>query len=365
MKKIIVFIVSLAVLCIIFWSCSDNNTTNPTASSDTWIKVFDGSGLSVQQSTDGGYIVTGRLDGSTNLIKTNSNGILEWSKTFLENSIGYSAKQTTDGGYIVTGAIYLGGLDKDISLIKTNSNGDEIWSKRYEQACGYSVQQTTDGGYIVTGENSIYDVCLLKTDSIGNEVWYKTFGTVDHAERGRSVQQTRDRGYIITGYKSGDVYLIKTDENGNEEWSNTFGGTAVEASYSVQQTTDGGYVIVGQTNSFGRGGFYDDVYLIKTNADGNEEWFKTFLGNGVCDNVGFSVQQTTDEGYIIAGLSGCGWDLYLIRTDGNGDEVWYKIIGGNIGHGRSVQQTTDGGYVITGDYSDNLYLIKTDSIGNF
>lgn len=366
MKKGFIFLVTLAITGVILWSCSDNNTADPTASSDTWIKVFGGTGLesgrSVDQTTDGGFIITGWSEGRIGLIKTNSHGNKEWFKLLLENSVGYSVKQTTDGGYIITGK-----SDGNISLLKTDESGNEVWSKAFGEGCGYSVQQTIEGGYIFTGtiDNEYEDVFLFKADPDGNITWSKTFvGTV-----GNCVQQTTDRGYIITGNKSGDVYLIKTDENGNEVWSKTFGGTAVEASYSVQQTTDGGYVIVGQTNSFGRGGFYDDVYLIKADADGGEVWFKTFLGNGVCDNVGFSVQQTTDGGYIISGLSGCGWDLYLIKTDKNGDEVWSKIYGGNINVGFSVQQTIDGGYVITGDYtvdsSQDMYLIKTDSIGNF
>ena len=283
-NRLIIFIVSLAVFFLIN-SCSKCDcTTNPTGTTDTWIKTFGGTGSesarSVKQTADGGFIITGRSEGGTCLIKTNSNGNEEWYKILLENSVGESVQQTTDGGYIITGESFEG--DDNIYLIKVDANGVEIWTKIFDQGCGYSVQQTVDGGYIITGsiDNEWEDVFLLKTDSTGNKVWSKTFvGT--GTEYGQCVQQTTDRGYIITGYKSGDVYLIKTDENGNEVWSKTFGGNAGEVSYSVQQTTDGGYVIVGKTKSFGRGGGNSDVYLIKTDAGGNEVWFKTFLGNGV------------------------------------------------------------------------------------
>jgi hypothetical protein len=135
-------------------------------------------------------------------------------------------------------------------------------------------------------------------------MWGKTFGG-SRSDRGYSVRQATDGGYIIVGdsesFGTGltDVYLIKTDANGHMMWSKTFGGGGLDGGYSVQQSIDGGYIIVGDTESFGAGD--RDVYLIKTDARGNEMWSKTF--GGEYDEGGRSVKQITNNGYIIVGYT--------------------------------------------------------------
>jgi hypothetical protein len=184
--------------------------------------------------------------------------------------------------------------------------------------------------------------------------WQKTFGG-SYGDYGYSVEQTKDGGYIIAGSTSsydvgfGDVYLVKTDPNGNFQWQKTFGGSNTDIGYSVQQTSDGGYIIAGSTESYGTGDC--DVYLIKTEPNGILQWQNIFGGSDY-DRCR-SVRQTSDGGYIITGGTASIVteieDVYLIKTEPNGNEKWQKTFGGSDhDFGYSVQQTSDGGYIITG-----------------
>jgi hypothetical protein len=341
-----------------------------------WTRTFGGgdsdAGWSVQQTTDGGYIIVGTTwsygagSGDIWLIKTDVNGNEQWNRTFGGSEWdggGYSVQQTTDGGYIVTGSTEsYGAGGYDVWLIKTDSNGDTLWTRTFggsQDDGGYSVQQTIDGGYIIVGYAGSYgaggwDVWLIKTDVNGNEQWNRTFGGSE-SDRGYSVQQTTDGGYIVTGstesYGAGgyDVWLIKTDSNGDTLWTRTFGGIESDHGNSVQQTTDGGYIIVGDTHLYSAGGF--DIWLIKSNSEGDSLWTRTFGGSG--GDYGYSVQQTIDGGYIVTGYTysyGAGSaDIWLIKTDSNGDTLWTRTFGGSgTDWGFSVQQTNDGGYIIGG-----------------
>ena len=365
-----------------------------------WETTFGGTqsdgGICVQQTIDGGFIISGVTEsfGSGEedlyLLKINENGEEIWSQTFgdVNDDGGISVQQTIDGGYIVTGfrESSVDG-DEDVYLLKTDENGEEMWSQVFGYGnddfdVGISVKQTIDEGYIIIGYTTSFgeeydeDIYLLKTDENGEEMWFQIFGGTSYADQGWSVQQTIDQGYIICGLTGSfgngqeDVYLLKTNENGEEEWSQTFGGTEEDQGRSIQQTLDGGYIICGVTESFGNGEF--DVYLLKTDENGEEMWSQTF--GDVNDDGGFCVQQTIDGGYIISGVTTFDngtEDVYLLKTDENGEEEWSQTFGGvDNDWGWSVQQTTDGGYVICGhtfsfgNGNSNVYLIKTDEQGN-
>jgi len=360
-----------------------------------WTQTFGGTdvdyGKSVQQTQDGGYIITGYTYSfgagwiDVYLIKTDSLGNELWSQTFggPDQDGGRDVQQTDDGGYIITGYTFsFGAGQADIWLIKTDSSGNELWSQTIGGSLsdsGECVQHTSDGGYIITGYTNSFnagdnnDVWLIKTDSNGNTVWAQTFGGGEH-DQGRSVLQTPDGGYIIGGttqsFGAGgsEVWLIRTDSNGNELWSQTYGGTENDSCLSILQNNDGGYIITGATNSFGDGG--SDVWLIKTDADGNEVWNQTFGGLG--NEAGHSVNQCTHGGYIISGYTpsfGLGsTDVWIVRTNSAGSETWSQTFGGtSTERGYSVQQTADGGYIIAGEtqsfgagYSD-VWLVRVDN----
>jgi hypothetical protein len=240
--------------------------------------------------------------------------------------VGESVQQTSDGGYILLGYTWSFGAGKgDVWLIKTDARGNKEWDKTFggsDDDWGSSVQQTKDGGYILLGGtysfDTSYDFWLIKTDAWGNKQWEKTFGG-NCADYGRSVQQTKDGGFILLGDTADivterDFWLIKTDAQGNKEWDKTFvGWRGDDLSNSVQQTSDGGYILLGSTWSFGAG--KGDFWLIKTDARGNKEWDKTFGGSD--DDWGSSVQQTSDGGFILLGGTesfGAGdADFWLIK----------------------------------------------------
>ena len=208
-----------------------------------------------------------------------------WETTFggASADIGQSVQQTTDGGYIICGVTenFNSGND-DVYIIKTDSNGDSLWTKTYGDQInfegGNTIQQTTDGGYIISGQsnsniNGIInrDILLIKIDENGIEEWYKTYGEINILDFGSSGQQTSDGGYIVTGHKENsnqdiDVYLLKTDEYGDTLWTKKFGGSENDKSYSIHQTTDDGYIICGYSESFN---LYPDIYVIKTDLEGN------------------------------------------------------------------------------------------------
>ena len=297
---------------------------------EDWNKTFGGSdddqGVSVQQTSDGGYIIAGltRSYGAGGadgwLIKTDSSGNEQWSKTFGDRIGGeylVSVQQTIDGGYIAAGRNYLDNswTSSNVLVIKTDSNGDVQWEKAfggpYLDSCLW-IQQTSDGGYIITGQSQIYssdeeeDFSLRKLDSNGIEEWSRFYGERDSFDTGTSVEETVDGGFIATGVISNNVVLIKTDGNGCMEWSKSVGGSEEDVGYEIHQTSDGGYIIVGLTASYGVGN--KDVWLVKFAAFENSRPNKPSLPSG-------SPQGNIGEEYVYSSIG----------IDVDGDQMYYMF----------------------------------------
>jgi hypothetical protein len=278
---------------------------------------YSGEFLSIDQTTDGGYILTGNTWGSGQqrnflLMKIDSNGNEQWSASYSNPSntlSGISVQQTTDGGYI---------FFTTKGLVKTASNGNETWSSDFNGINSdyriYDGEQTSDGGYVCTGildtgllSTTNENVFLSKFNSNGNQQWEKTwdFGN-QKDEYGYEVEQTVDGGYIIGAYADSDpCKLIKTDSNGNEIWRYNF-ISSDDGGFSVNQTLDGGYIIANSDDS-------GKIFLIKIDSQGNSIW------NTTTYSLDFSnvarIYQTTDLGFIILGNTGDSNDWYQGETD--------------------------------------------------
>ncbi|MEO0129148.1 MAG: hypothetical protein ABIL02_02810 [candidate division WOR-3 bacterium] len=252
--------------------------------------------------------------------------------------------------------------------------GTEIfWTKEYGgnlDDYGYAITISLDNCYVIAGATNSYgaggyDVYLIKIDTTGGIVWEKTYGgSLD--DYGYSVKTTADGGFIIAGTttsfgdENGDVYLIKTDNQGNSMWQKVFTFPLTDNGYDVDILQDG-YVITGMAGSY-QG---NDMLLIKTNINGDTLWAKTYGGLDL--DCGLSVKKCNDNGFIIAGYTysfGNNGDIYLVRTDETGNVIWTKNYGGTGADiGNMVILTSDNGYLTVGG-NGNVYILKLDSNGN-
>jgi hypothetical protein len=308
-----------------------------------------------------------------------------WTHTYggANYDVGESVVETSDGGYAIAGytASYGTGSD-DVWLVKTDANGSAQWNQTYGGINfddGYSLVETSDGGYAIAGCTSSFgagdwDFWLVKTNASGNMEWNQTYGGIN-SDWGCSVVEVSDGGYAIAGstnsYGAGnnDFWLVKTDSSGVAQWNQTYGGTHIDSGCSMVEVSDGGYAIAGSTNSYGAGG--SDVWLIKTNSSGVAQWNQTYGGGD--DDYGYSVVETSDGGYAIAGSLSYGagaYDVWLVKTNTAGVAQWNQTYDGASGDcGYSVVETIDGGYAIAGSTisfgagSVDVWLVKTDELG--
>lgn len=358
---------------------------------EEWNVTFGGNaldwGYSVLELTDGGYVIAGSTasygSGQNDLwlIKTDYEGNELWNRTFGGDESDFSSEvlEMDDGGYLLLGSTKDDAIDDfNLLLIKTDSEGLEEWNKTFggsKTDLSRDLLKTRDGGYVLGGDTESYgtdgssDFWLIKVDPEGNESWNRTFGGIGSDYFG-SVRETDDVGYILFGstssYGNGnfDLWLIKTDPEGHELWNRTFGEFRRDNGVSALQTEDGGYLLMGRTRVDNLGISGDVIWLIKTDSEGNEEWENTLeYENG--SYVGVLIQSTNDGGYLISGdsidllkglamvesstvLDDKGRDVFVIKVDSEGNELWRKTFetpGLNYQHGLA-KETKDGGYIV-------------------
>ena len=369
--------------------------TSGTPTVTTWAKTYGATGneeaYSIQQTSDGGYTVAGYTfsfgtGGDIWVLKLNADGSLAWQKTYGGSSDeqAYSIQQTSDGGYIVAGyTTSFGTSDTDIWILKLDSYGNVDWQKTYGGTGvdhANSIQQTSDGGYIVAGYTASFgaggqDIWVLKLNSDGSVAWQKTYGGSNY-DYANSIQQTSDGGYIVAGstgsFGAGgyNTWVLKLNSNGSVAWQKTYGGSTTDGANSIQQTSDGGYIVAGQTGSFGAESY--DFWLLRLNSNGSVAWQKTYGGSNY--DVANSIQQTSDGGYIVAGYTYSfgaeGQDIWVLKLNSDGSVAWQKTYGGsNYDVANSIQQTSDGGYIVAGQTAlgaggSDIWVLKLDSEGN-
>jgi hypothetical protein len=249
--------------------------------------------LDLQQTTDGGYVVSGYTFAPASsynpfVVKLSSTGQIQWQHVFADPNSQYSAayavRQTQDGGYVVAGEIYY----NQILVFKLDSTGTLVWQHVYAigtNSYAETLALTSDGGFILgglvstsTATSYTSSVLLLKLDSTGNPQFAKTYtpsGSIsDLAITG--AQQTSDGGYAFSGYYfQNTIYderalLVKTDSTGNVQWDKIYGADVQYSDrkfLSFQQTSDGGFIAAGFTNQYNNG--YTSLWLVKTDSNGN------------------------------------------------------------------------------------------------
>jgi hypothetical protein len=318
-------------------------------------------GNSLCQCADGSYVVTGRTDigdsvyGNVYLAKVSSSGALLWEFGCggPREDEGCHVEQTPDGGYVVSGWTSASGA---ALLLRMNASGRLLWQKTYNgpmPVTANSVLSRPGGGYLlVCDAEEDYEILLVITDTSGVETVRHIYGSATSSRTARGGVLCSDGGYLVAGWTdsvgpSDNVYCAKTDRNGALQWQKVYGGADGDKAYAVVAAPDGGYALAGCTASRGNGS--SDFYLLKVNSQGTYLWSRTY--GAPDEDVAYSICRTTDRGYVLAGVSGHGpAKPHVVRTNSNGSVVWTKTFEGSGGHSwaTAIRQTQDGGYIITG-----------------
>ncbi len=366
----------------------------------------------IQISNDGGYIAIGEYLTQKSdmgwfafadlcILKLDAEGKLEWKKIYGGSGIdnGYAIQQTKDGGYIISGNsnsddgdVGENKGDADAWIIKTDKYGNIEWKKIYGGS-NYeefrSVKQTLDGGYILAGgsrsddgdigfNHGNADVWILKISAEGNQEWQKIYGGIP-SDAARDIQITRDGGFVLCAHKelntgSSDFWIIKLSAVGDIEWQHLYGGSRGDSPNAIRQTKDGGFIIAGESisldgdisNSHGKYEFW----VVKLDTLGHLEWESTYGGSEW--DMAKDIEQSSDGGYIIVGdvRSKDGdarqnygrSDAWVIKIDEFGNILWQGNFGGSLDdEPSSVKENPDGSIIVAGESISSDFDVTANS----
>lgn len=297
----------------------------------------------------------------------------------------YKVINTADGGFAFCGytTSYGSGSD-DAWWVKTDANGNVQWINTWGgvgKDRAQDIIQTSDGGYAITGYSTsapaqYYDAFIIRTNSSGDTTWTRRYGSSGYDDA-NCIRQLPDNGFIIGGQSTNgatglDLYLVRTNSSGATLWTNRWGTAGTDNIEHIVRNSDGTFMLAGGTDDIsGLGG--NDGYIVKTDSSGTQIWAKIYGGNDQDDF--HRIEATNDGGFIASGTSRSSGPLepnmWMMKTTASGDSVWSRTMGGvNHDHGYSGQQTSDGGYIMAGYSSsfnfngEDAYVVKMNGSGN-
>ena len=354
----------------------------------TWAKTYHATGAaetanSMKQTADGGYIVAGSTNSSgvpghphASVLKLDSLGNVVWQKTYggTGPDSASSIDQTTEGGYVVAGSFMHSTASHSAPWVfKLDPTGNIVWQKTFSAGndAFTSITHTSDGGSAVEGWGTFFllscgcqvgpTAWVVRLDTVGNIIWQQVYSS--GWNYGYSIAQTSDGGFVVAGkahhvspetVSSWDPLIFKVDSSGNLVWQKIFSVYFDGEVYSAQQTLDGGFIVAGTSNNWGNQPstciptlidckFHDWVF--KLNSTGGMVWQKTYGGTGTSEYAN-SVDQTSDGGFVIVGPTNSPGGAWIYKLDPAGNILWQK--GGPSSAIASVQKTSDGGIVAAG-----------------
>lgn len=361
---------------------------------------FNDAGYAICVTDEGGYLLAGatrtNVDMSSDIyiINLNKYGNTLWEKVYGDEHFDAARSVIpVAGGYVIAGDQWGHGYGRlDTYLMKTDKTGLKVWENHFgtkSRENGFKVKLCKDCGFLVMGYSRGFqnwgsgDFFVIRTDSEGNEIWQNNYGgNLD--DYGMDLIENDDGSIFMIGTRAGffndvqanymvhdaDILLIKTDNNGNELWQKTFGNTGHDFGYAILKAQDGLFIL-GSTQSYGNGSF--DMFLIKTDLQGNEQWHKTYGGSDYEYGVSM-VKNGQDDLYLFGTTKSFGRegsaDYYLIKTDKEGNELWNLTLGGDdIDFGHSLIAGEDNGCMVIGQSKSygkggfDIFIVKVNKDG--